>query len=184
MKALINDYVVTIIDEPTYSRNSTDNYRTYQNDYISDNERWHSAALGIIVGDIVDPDFSSILLGVGGATHANEKSFVFRDDTLFLVCGDSLFSLDFPNLGLNWIKKADCATCFEVHLVANEDCLIIWGELAISRFDVQGNEIWSNTGPDIFSEKFEIKDGKINVSDFNGDEFVIDIKTGEMSSMS
>jgi hypothetical protein len=98
MNRIFNDIEVTFRDEPTYSRNSTDNARSYHNEYCRSNEYEHISAVGIIVGDIESPDTSSILLGVGGATSINENSVAFNNKTIYIASGDAVFALSFPEL--------------------------------------------------------------------------------------
>lgn len=181
MKRVFQNYEVSVRDEPTYSRNSTDNPRSYKYEYCRSEKYEHISAHGITIGDIDSPDSSAIILGVGGATGVNENSLGHTGETLFVAAGDAVFALDLPSLEIKWCKKVDFATCFGVYWVQEKSCLITWGELNVSCFCEDGKEIWSTSGPDIFTEAFDIKGDYIKVTDFNNDIFLINIENGEMS---
>ena len=182
MKVVFQNYEISVRDEPTYSRNSTDNARSYNNEYCRSEKYQHISAHGITVGDIHSQHSSAIILGVGGATGVNEDSVAYCSDTLFIAAGDAVFSLTLPSLELKWCKKVDFATCFGVYWVQDKSCLITWGELNVSCLSEHGKEIWSTSGPDIFTEAFEVKGDFIKVTDFNNDMFLINIENGEMSN--
>lgn len=178
MKHIFNGIDVTLINEPHYSINSTDNVRSYEVELCRNNEYQHSSAHGLFVGDIDCPESSVIFLGVGGAAGVHQYSFTIEEDTCYVASGDSIFSLKLPSLKVNWIKKVDFSTCFGVFWVNEFDCLISWGELDICRLDSCGNKIWTISGPEIFTEGFEFVGDHVLVTDFDGIVHKISIDTG------
>jgi len=63
-----------------------------------------------------------------------------------------------------------------------EDCLITWGEVAISRYTAVGVKVWSASGADIF-EGFECKGNHITVTYFGERRYTINIKTGKIQKL-
>ncbi len=181
MNRRYGEYEVSVRDEPTYSRNSTDNVRSYKYEYCRSDEYEHVSAHGVVVGDLESPDSSAILLGVGGATGINENSLTHNGNTLYVAAGDAVFALVLPSLDLKWSKKVDFATCFGVYWLQDKRRLITWGEVNVSCFNEDGAEMWSASGPDIFTEDFEIEGSHIKLTDFNNDIFQINIETGALS---
>lgn len=96
MNIIINNYEVTLLDEPTYSPNSSDNVRSYDIEICRDEQYESISAHGLMVGDVGAPDSSVILWGVGGATGVNENSIAYHNNTCFVAAGDSVFSLSIP----------------------------------------------------------------------------------------
>jgi len=178
MKQVFNGIDVTLINEPHYSINSTDNVRSYEVELCRNIEYRHSSAHGLCVGDLDSLESSVIFLGVGGATGVHQHSLTINDDICYVASGDSIFALKLPTLELNWVKKVDFATCFGVFWVSEFDCLISWGEMDICCLNSRGNKVWTVSGPEIFTEKFELVGGNILVTDFDGVVHRISIDTG------
>ena len=178
MKKIFNGIDVTLINEPHYSVNSTDNVRSYEVELCRNKEYQHSSAHGLFVGDIDSPESSVILLGVGGATGVHEYSFTINNGICYVASGDSVFSIRLPTLELIWVKKVDFATCFGVFWVGKYDCLISWGEMDICRLNSDGDKIWKVSGPEIFTEGFEFTGDSVLVTDFDGTAHKISIETG------
>lgn len=174
------NYTVILKDEPTYSRNSTDN-PVYQFEYCRCYEYQHACAHGIRVRENEEYLASAVLLGVGGATGINDNSMVIDEKSLYVAAGDSLYCLQLPDLKLNWCVKVDFATCFGVFLLEKRNCLLTWGELFISCYSKSGQEVWSCSGRDIFTEGLELKDDTAVVTDFCGDKYNINLDNGAMS---
>jgi len=178
MKQIFNGIDVTLINEPHYSVNSTDNVRSYEVELCRNKKYQHSSAHGLFVGDLEYPESSVIFLGVGGATGVHQYSFTINSDICYVAIGDSIFSLKLPTLELIWVKKVDFATCFGVFWVSDYDSLISWGELEICRLDSNGDKVWTMSGPEIFTEGFEFAGDHILVTDFDGIVHKISIETG------
>jgi hypothetical protein len=184
MNTLINKYKVTLIDEPTYSKGSTDNIRSYNTELCRKDEYRLASAHGVIVGDLESPEASVILLGVGGATGVHNESIAHYGNLCFIAAGDAVFSLKVPSLELKWCKKVDFATCFGVYWIESENCLITWGEVDVCRLTATGEIVWTTSGADKFTEGFKIKKDHIELADFNNDKYKVDIQTGKIKRMS
>ncbi|QSX36874.1 hypothetical protein [Shewanella sedimentimangrovi] len=182
MNKVFGNYEVAIRDEPTYSRNSTDNPRSYINEYCRNDKYEHVSAHGINVSENEEILGSAVLLGVGGATRVNDNSLAFNGTSLYVAAGDALYSLSLPALKLNWCKKVDFATCFGVFWLDDRSCLLTWGELEIGCYSKDGEKLWSTSGPDIFTEGMEVHGGIAKVTDFNGDVHEINLSNGAISS--
>ena len=183
MNREFGNYEIVLRDEPTYSRNSTDNPRNYDHEYCrSSNDYQHVSAHGLNVSENEDTLSSAVVLGIGGATGVNENSLAFDGKSLYVVAGDALYSLSLPSLKLNWCKKVDFATCFGVFWLQDRGCLLTWGELEIGCYSSIGEKLWGSTGPDIFTEGMKIQDGVAKVTDFNGQVHQVNLKNGVISS--
>jgi hypothetical protein len=159
---------IEIIDEFEYKLGSNDNQVNYMVEYFSGN--YYSSKHGILVKDNKQILFSAIVLGSGGTTSVHEKSYLIEENTIFICCGNSLFSLTLLELKLNWKVKIDDATAFGIYKM-NDD-FIIHGELDISRINKNGRIIWQNGGSDIFTTMdgydFEIIENDIFVKSWDG----------------
>ena len=99
-------------------------------------------------------------------------------DRCLIAVGDRVAALGLPDLGMIWQAKADDATCFGLHVTPDEKHVIVHGELAISKFTVNGHKEWEFAGQDIFTGVCAIGEGAVVVTDFNGKEYSIDIELG------
>jgi hypothetical protein len=177
---LVGDHLVTMIDEPTYSRNSTDNLRSYQKEFSRTEGRHHfSSAHGVRVGNIENPEASIILLGIRGATSVHSDSIAHNEGVCFAAVGDAVVALRIPGLEIVWWKQVDIATCLAVHWCQPENCLFVWGELAVTRLSPTGEVVWSVRGRDAFTEGFEITEQYIKATDFYHEEYFIHLKSGD-----
>jgi len=179
---MYGDIEVEIQDEPTYSTNSTDNPRQYNNEYWRVKAESHySAAHGVSTLEHGLPISSAIVLGQGGATGIHKDSCSYDGSSIYVAAGDSVYSLSLPMLNLNWARQVDKATCFGVFWLEHLDYLLTWGELSIRSYSVDGKELWSATGSDIFTEGLELKNQKAMITDYNGHVHKVDLVSGEIS---
>ena len=181
MHRVFGNYEVTLRDEPTYSRNSADNPRSYIHEYCRNDEYQHVSAHGIYVAESDVLLGSAILLGVGGATGINENSLAFDGNSLYVAAGDALYSLSLPDLELNWCKKVDFATCFGVFWMPDRSCLLTWGEIEVGCYSQIGTKLWVSSGPEIFTEGLEIQNNIAKIIDFNGVVYEINLSNGVIS---
>lgn len=181
MNRIFGNYEITLINEPTYSRNSTDNPRNYIHEYCRNDKYQHVSAHGIYVKENDVALASAVLLGVGGATGVHENSIAFDGNCICVAAGDSVYSLFLPTLELNWCLKVDFATCFSVFYLRNRNCFLTWGEVEIGCFTKEGKKLWSNSGKDIFTEDLEILEDIVIVTDFNGEKYKFDLNNGNLS---
>jgi len=87
-----------------------------------------------------------MISGVGHATTLNDRSAIAIFDRVWVVCGNTIFCLDLPDL--TEVRRhgyADMA-CLGI-TVFDEDLLFVYSE-AISRIGKEGTEIWTVELPD------------------------------------
>ena len=142
--------IVELIDETSYTLNSSDNIHNYDkiisDDGISDNPTRYGINIRDSSGIVIK---SCLLIGGSGAgTSVGRESCVIEEDTLFVCISNEIFSLSLINLELNWYKEVDFATAFGIYKM-NED-FIIHGEMSITRINKNGEIIWQQSGSDIF----------------------------------
>lgn len=113
-------------------------------------------------------------------TASNPKegaTVIAESDSLYISCGDTIYSFQIPRLKINWTYCPDQFELYEMYKLEND--LLVRGELAIHRIDKSGNSIWRFGGRDIFvsmegEEEVKVFDEFIILTDFNGDKYKID----------
>lgn len=168
--------LITIVDEPTYSFNSTDNAQSYALDALLTNE-----SITSIHGVKLNGDSILVVGAGGGCTAIHEHSALALDDKLYLAVGDHIvcLSLELP-YRLLWSVRVDTATCFGIHWENQQRALLSHGELEITRLSMDGAIIWQASGADIFSEGFCLLSDYIEAVDFNKSVYQFDYVTGEL----
>ena len=179
MEYISKNYTVSLINESDYSLNSVDNIRSYSIEYLFDDHQHNTSKHGLSVRDELGNNHDCILIAGGGASGVHENSLVVVDDRCFVAVGDHIVALSLPNLDKLWAKKLDEATCFGVYYMKNIDCLIIHGELEISRVSIDGIIYWSSSGKDIFTEGIELFEDHVEAVDFNMEKYSINIESGK-----
>jgi outer membrane protein assembly factor BamB len=164
---------VEIVDEPTYSFGSADNLRKYGTEIRLDN-----AHLNSVHGVRADGKWSAVFGASGGCSGVHQHSAIEVDRHLYLAVGDQVVCLDLATGSREWSRRVDPATCFGVYWDCAHEALISHGELQISRLSLTGEEIWSATGADTFSEGFRCLASGIEVIDFNQSVYLFDYRSG------
>lgn len=172
------DLTVEVIDEPTYTFGSSENYFNYSKHYFGDGGiEYPTSKHGIKIyqGDQIIE--SCIAIGSGGATEVHQNSSLIDKDQLLLCCCDTIFCLALSDLTLKWETQADQATCFQIF--QHQDHYIIHGELQVTKLDKNGNKKWEFVGEDIFvstddKEAFKIEEDGIMLTDFMYTKYKID----------
>jgi hypothetical protein len=174
-------YELELVDEPTYSRDSTDNVRSYglEHDFAF-GEHLPASQHGLVLHADCAHRQSCILFAGGGASGVHEHSAVIVGDTCFVAVGDTICSLSLPSLDVLWHRQVDTATCFGVYFSPKYNCLISHGEIEIARVSLSGEVTWSTAGADIFSEGFKMFPDYVQAVDFNKSVYCIDIATGKL----
>lgn len=176
MEIYSGSLLVRLLNETTYTPGSADNTHVYSRVY--DLTKWvyrPSSKHGVICIEPDEHEHSCILLGEGGATGIHEHSVVVVGQRGFVAVGDAICSLSLPNLNLEWSTKVDEFTCFGVYYSHEHDCLLSHGEMEIARVSLSGEIVWSEGGKDIFTGRFQLAKDHIEVVDFNGHVYRIDI---------
>jgi hypothetical protein len=175
------DYAIEMTDDPSYSFGSPDNPRTYAHEYPLESDYRPSSTHGLACIRDGETRGSAVLGASGGGTRVHERSCVLLDDRCIVAVGDRVVALAFPDLTLLWETKADSATCFGLHLTADEKHVVVHGELEISKLTVDGHKEWAFAGRDIFTGECVVAERAVLVTDFNGEQYSIDLQRGSGS---
>ena len=176
MKFESQGYTIEVSDERAYVCGSSDNSRSYLNEYNLEPEYQPSSSYGI---KCVESGANCIIQAGGGASAITKQSLVFGDSVFWILVGDQLVCFSLPTLEPLWNKTIDSATGFELFLSPDGKGLIIHGELEISKVTFEGEIIWNTSGKDIFTEDFSVYEKHIEATDFNGEKYHIKIKDGD-----
>ena len=178
MIAKYQNLAIEITDES--NSDSTKFGQKFKNQYPSDLgielEFQPSSKHGIRITENGIEKCSAILMESGGATGIFEKSFLIKNDRIYICCSDQVYSLNITDLSVNWRNSYDWATCFGIYEFQND--FLIHGETLISRIDDKGNKIWSFGAKDVFvnpegKEEFKIYGNRIELTDFEGNKYVL-----------
>jgi hypothetical protein len=171
-------YRIELIDESNYSSNSTDNIFQYKQQHVNEQEYKPRTQIGIKLYEGESLISSAILRSTGGASGIHQTSQIITNDILTIFCAESVFNLSIPKLTLQWLVKADDATCFQIFKFKED--FIIHRELNITRISSEGDILWQNSGADIFTTEKGINDFKIGnqaieVRDWNNKLYKFDL---------
>ena len=175
-----NSFTIEIFNDSTFSLNSNDNLKIYENIYFGeDAEEYPTSNHGVKLISNDKEINNCLIIGSGGATGIYQNSSILDKDSILVCCSDSVFSISIVDLKLNWVKKLDMATCFKIFKIEND--FVIHGELEITRIDSFGNIIWQFGGSDIFvsldgEDSFQLNDNHIVLKDFTGTSYMIDFE--------
>jgi hypothetical protein len=180
------DLEIEIINDETYTGNSSDNKFVYDYVYTDSQAQEYqpTSRHGIFLKKNDEVIKSAILLGASGATGIHKNSAIIVDDCILICVSNCLFSISLPDLVLNWIKEdVDMATCFQIF--DTDHGIIVHGELAISKITSKGDFIWMFGGKDIFvtsesGNEIELEENYIKLTDWNGDKYMIDYNGNEI----
>jgi hypothetical protein len=175
LKTLFGQYNIEIVDD-NYTVGSVDNRSSYDVIYIhpEDDAYCPTSSCGIAV-NADGLRKAAIILANGGATRVGPNSALIDGENLVLICCNKVFCLHLPDLVLNWVIKADVATCFGIYQY--ELSYIIHGETAITRLGQFGNIVWQVGARDIFVNiehsglEFEMNDEYIQLMDWQGHRY-------------
>jgi len=166
-------------DTPRYDARSADNACAPEQEYLLGDDGCRPSSRHRIVirrGDTVLA--SRVLLAGGGGSGVHEHSALVRADTCYVAVGPFVCALELPTLRLLWHTQADTATCFGVYDAPGYASLISHGELEIARLSYSGQLLWSESGKDIFSEGFTLREHHAEAVDFDGTRYRFELETG------
>lgn len=178
MKIQKGKYRIELIDESNYSVGSSDNLFNYEQQYTNEEGSKFTTQFGIRLFHENQLHKSAIISSTGGASIIHETSQIVKSNSITICCAESVFNLSIPDLKLNWLTKADWATCFQIFKYEKD--YIIHGELSITRLRSNGEIMWQNSGADIFTtekgeKNFELKNETITVKDWNNKIYKFDL---------
>jgi len=167
------EYKVEIINENDYVVGSADNRFVYELTYQHPEDIDYAATSTYGIKVYKNAIFkTAAILATGGATATTSDSALIDGPKLLLTCCNKVFCLELPELKLNWVLKADFATCFSIYKY--KDDFVIHGETEITRLDQSGKIIWRVGARDIFvntehhGPTFKMHDDYIALMDWQG----------------
>jgi hypothetical protein len=172
------DFIIELLDDPTYKVGSADNKFNYSKFFFGDGgQEYPTSKHGVKVYQDYEIIDSCIIIGSGGATGINQNSSLLDNSQLLVCCCDTVFCLTLPYLDLKWKTQADQATCFQIF--KQQDDYIVHGELQVVKLDRDGNKKWVFGGADILvsidnEEGFKIENDGILLTDFAKTKYKID----------
>lgn len=167
--------VIELVDEATYSFNSTDNLRTY----LFTVNLAYEARASSVHGVLLNGTRLVVLGNQGGCSGVHANSCVYLEGNLYVAVGDSVACLKLDPFEFQWSVKTDYATCFGIYFQEQRQALISHGEIEISRISVAGKVLWRSSGADIFSEGVFLLPNFIQAVDFNQKPYRFDYANGE-----
>jgi hypothetical protein len=174
---MIGQYRLEMKSEHAYTFGSQDNGVTYECEHCLSDRQSASVIRGFTLFLGETQVHSAVVGASGGAAGVHEDSLVCTDSACFAAVGSELVCLSIPDLSLQWHRQADTVSCFAVYLLSNSD-LLAHGECEISRFTSEGTPLWSFSGHDIFTGAFALSEHYVDVVDFEGTRYRIDLATG------
>ncbi len=158
---------IEIINELAHTFGSSDNPRQYSHELDLSGGYLPNSVHGVIIDD--NP---VLIIGAsGGVTGIHSNSLLELGDRVYVAVGPYVVCFTLSPFQYHWALKVDSATCFGIHFHKRTETLLSHGELEIARFSPSGEIIWSESGADIFSEAFTLRDDFIEATDFNGDVY-------------
>lgn len=168
---------IRLRNERCYTLGSADNVHRYEREYQLDTV--FSSYHGIECRQSSGETHSCLVASNGGSTAIHDRSAIIQQDSIVLAVGDRLCRLSIPSLEMLWFQQVDEATCFEVYWSQRYECLVVHGELLVSRVTLDGQIVWQAGCKDIFTGKFELFDDYIVAEDFNHELYHIDMVSGK-----
>ncbi len=112
-----------------------------------------------------------LLAASGGATGPHRHSALILGGRVFVVLGGSCACLRLEDDVAQWTREVDSVTAFGLHATSKGDGLVVHGELAISRWTLDGERVWERHGRDIFTGELSVSAEGIRVVDFEGNAY-------------
>ena len=115
---------------------------------------------------------TAMVMATGWTASMGSNSVIIDGESLILTCSNKVFSLQLPDLQLNWVIVADWSTCFGIYQY--QDNYIVRGEVEITRIDRSGRIIWQVSARDIFvniehtGTEFQMRPEYIELMDWLG----------------
>jgi hypothetical protein len=172
-----NKYKVEIIEDKTYTLQSTDNMHydyVFNPDNLTRNDYLMTLAIHVIENG-TEKKYALI-----GSRFGNvEKCAVLENSTLTILIDDSISQIDLKSDSIIRHKViSNYGTCFTIYKI--ESGYIIHGELEILKIDLSLNVKWTFSGADIFvtpdgDQAFQIINDKIILHDWNGTIYKLDM---------
>jgi hypothetical protein len=171
-------YHVTITDDPQYRYPASNPVMAYDHVHLLGDPSYLLTHHAVHIRVRQDTVYSCIVLANGGVAAVHPDIALLLEETCLVAVGNSIVALSLPTTELLWGTVVDAATCFGVYYSATYDWFVSHGECAIAAVARDGTLRWSTSGKDIFTNGFVLHDHTIEVVDFNGELYAIEIGTG------
>jgi hypothetical protein len=186
METVLGKYKIEIVNDSTFTPNSTDNINSYDIVYSesmslsSRNMSYTQTAIKTYENS--NPVKTAIICEPGGVTIDSETSFVIDDSVLYIIAKDMVYSLNIPDLSLNWSKAIDSLCCLAIHRLESD--FLVHGELDIIRIGRDGQIKWRFGGRENWinpsgKPEVTIKTNHIELIDFDSYKYIIDFNGKE-----
>ncbi len=181
MEIAYENFKIELFNDSTFTPNSTDNLNSYDHEYPERSDlssrNISSTKTAIKVYDKLILLKSAIICEPGGITIESETSYVIKDFVIYLIARDLVYSLNIPDLSLNWAKECDSLSCHAIYKLEND--FLVHGELDILRIDKEGEIKWRFGGRQNWinpsgKPEVTIEGNQIRLIDFDSTEYIID----------
>ncbi len=153
--------------------------------YTLDQGQGHDIEYGPIYGVILRGSegviASRAIRASGAHLPLTEHSVAAVPDQFALAIGNRICCLAIPTLALRWSIRVDPVCCYAVYSSPDHMAFISHGELDIAKIDFAGNIVWTASGRDIFSGESAIFVNHLEVTDWNGAKYRIELKSGRVT---
>lgn len=136
-------FQVELYNDEIYSRDSADNKYKYDFYYFNslDEDSLSSKCAVRVLKDEKVYRSAILIAGGGGKTSVHQNAALIDGQNLIDILGDSIFSLNLPDLGLNWCLKCEDSVCLGLYQIPNG--YLIHGEQSITKVNQKGKLIGS-----------------------------------------
>lgn len=187
MKQIYKNFEIEVFDDLQFTLNLADNLRQYEKVYFNEKDletKFSPASKhAIIIKEFETKISSAFIYESGWTVKINEKSFIIKDDKIWIIAGNKVYCLSIPSLDLKWQKEFDNFTNIAIYKIEND--FLIHGELEIFRITKEGQILWRFGGRDIWvntegKPEFNIENDTIRLFDFESNEYVIDFNGNQI----
>lgn len=170
-----NNTIIELIDDMSYTFNSVDNVHAYENIYYDGMSVGISVKHGVKIIEDNILSSSALICSDGLSTTIHQRSYIIKNNTIFICCGRHVYALNVLGLNLNWCIEADFDQCIGIY--SFDEDIIIHGLQTVSRITKDGAFKWQTQLPLFNNHKiFEIVDRHLLVGDIDNYQCVIDYK--------
>nr|WP_319401664.1 hypothetical protein [uncultured Carboxylicivirga sp.] len=187
MKTVFENYTIEILSDSTYTPNSTDNINSYDLIYPENlglfSRNISSTKTVINIYEELNLIKSAIICEPHGVTIESESSYVILDSVIYIIARDFVYSINIPDLSLNWSKEVDSVCCLAIYKLERD--LLVHGELDIVRINKDGEIKWRFSGRENWinlsgKQEVTIEEHQIRLIDFDSNEYLVDFDGNEI----
>ncbi|QES90673.1 hypothetical protein [Rhizosphaericola mali] len=171
------NYTLSIYTDEMYSFDSADNKNSYDIVYPNGDYIFRQANMAICLKTNYQVIKSAILNVNSYFVKVYEKSIIIENNQFWILLANEMYCFELSTLHLLWKRALDISTNLAIYELDND--FLVHGEMEIFRVTKMGDIVWQFSGRDIWvslkeKEVLKIEKGKIYLTDFNNDEYIID----------